>query len=184
MNNLITQTFHNTTVRVVTIDDAPWFVAADVCRALGLPVENGTTMHVSKLRPDEKRKIRVGDMTPSQDLGTPSGGLNASTTFVIVSESGLYKLIMRSNKPEAREFQNWLTRIVLPAIRKHGGYIVGEEKLATGEMTKDELISRAMQMAKEILDESARRDSAPGFGDPLRLTNDDPRLTNDRARGR
>ncbi len=43
-----------------------------------------------------------------------------------VSESGLYKLIMRSDKPAARAFQDWVTRDVLPAIRKDGGYIMGE----------------------------------------------------------
>lgn len=47
---------------------------------------------------------------------------------IIVSESGLYKLIMRSDKPEAKAFQDWVTRDVLPAIRKDGGYIMDEEK--------------------------------------------------------
>ena len=47
---------------------------------------------------------------------------------VLVSESGLYKLIMRSYKPEAKAFQNWVTQVVLPAIRKDGAYVMGEEK--------------------------------------------------------
>ena len=51
--------------------------------------------------------------------------------LTLASESGLYKLIIRSNKPEARPFQDWATRDVLPAIRKDGGYIMGEEKVAT-----------------------------------------------------
>ncbi|MEY9198345.1 prophage antirepressor-like protein [Sinorhizobium fredii] len=46
-----------------------------------------------------------------------------------ISESGLYRLIMRSDKPEAREFQDWVTRIVLPPICRDGGYILGEEKV-------------------------------------------------------
>lgn len=45
-----------------------------------------------------------------------------------IAESGLYKLIMRSDKPEARQFQDWVTRDVLPAIRKDGAYVMGEEK--------------------------------------------------------
>lgn len=57
----------------------------------------------------------------------------------LISESGLYKLIMRSDKPEARRFQDWVTREVL-AIRKDGAYVAGEEKVKTGEMTEDELI--------------------------------------------
>jgi hypothetical protein len=56
-----------------------------------------------------------------------------NTGLVCVSESGLYKLIMRSDKPEAKDFQDWVTRVVLPAIRKDGGYVMGEEKVATGE---------------------------------------------------
>jgi prophage antirepressor-like protein len=52
----------------------------------------------------------------------------------LVSKSGLYKLIMRSDKPQARAFQDWVTRVVLPAIRKTGGYVVGEEKVAAGEL--------------------------------------------------
>jgi len=47
----------------------------------------------------------------------------------MVSESGLYKLIMRSDKPQAKAFQDWVTRSVLPAIRKDGMYVMGEEKM-------------------------------------------------------
>jgi len=52
--------------------------------------------------------------------------------LLLITESGLYKLIMRSDKPEARKFQDWVTREVLPAIRKDGMYVAGEEKLKTG----------------------------------------------------
>jgi len=55
----------------------------------------------------------------------------------LVSESGLYKITMRSDKPEARAFQDWVTRVVLPAICKDGGYVMGEEKLATGKFTRN-----------------------------------------------
>lgn len=50
----------------------------------------------------------------------------------LMTESGLYKVLFQSRKPEARAFQDWVTRVVLPAIRKDGGYIMGEEKVATG----------------------------------------------------
>ena len=49
----------------------------------------------------------------------------------IITESGLYKLVMRSDKPQAKEFQDWVTGTVLPAIRKDGAYIMGEEKVVT-----------------------------------------------------
>jgi hypothetical protein len=67
-----------------------------------------------------------------------------------ISESGLYKLIMRAQRrnPEVAQFQDWVTREVLPAIRKDGGYILGEEKVRTGEMTEDELLLKAMTILK------------------------------------
>ena len=61
---------------------------------------------------------------------------------MIVSESGLYKLIMRSDKPIARYFQDWVTREVLPAVRKDGAYIMGEEKVRTGEMSEGAIRGR------------------------------------------
>lgn len=64
--------------------------------------------------------------------------------MVTISESGLYKLVIRSDKPEARDFQNLVTRVVIPAIRKDGAYIMGEEKVASGEMDEDEFVLKAM----------------------------------------
>ncbi|MDQ7835598.1 MAG: BRO family protein [Humidesulfovibrio sp.] len=56
----------------------------------------------------------------------------APQKVAVISESGLYKLIMRSDKPAAKRFQNWVTREVLPALRKDGMYVMGEEKVKTG----------------------------------------------------
>ncbi|MCC5778602.1 hypothetical protein H7H48_06035 [Nitratireductor sp. B36] len=56
---------------------------------------------------------------------------------MVISESGLYKLVMRSDKPEARGYQDWMTMTVLPAIRKDGGYIAGEEFVATALVRAD-----------------------------------------------
>lgn len=66
----------------------------------------------------------------------------------LISESGLYKLIMRAQRsnPMAAEFQDWVTRTVLPAIRKDGMYVAGEEKVATGELEEAEFVLRAMTM--------------------------------------
>src|SRR5690242_610539 len=106
-------------VRVVTIDGNPWFVAADVCRALGLTPHNGSfTHHLTRLQVGEARKAS------RSDVEVPLRGGN----LMLVSESGLYKLVLRSDKPEAREFQDWVTREVLPSIRKHGIYVAGQEK--------------------------------------------------------
>lgn len=111
---------------MVELDGNPWFVAADVCRSLGLkanPSNGSFNNHYGRLAADEK---------------TLYGPTGFSSRLMLLSESGLYKLIMRSDKPQAREFQDWVTREVLPAIRKDGMYLAGEEKVRTGEMSEDE----------------------------------------------
>ncbi|CAH1665546.1 MULTISPECIES: Bro-N domain-containing protein [unclassified Chelatococcus] len=139
---------HN--VRVVDIDGAPWFVAADVCRALDLrPGRRGEyTRHLVKLAADERTPI-----PPNQ-----IGGIHHPIS--IISESGLYKLIMRSDKPQARSFQDWVTRTVLPAIRKDGAYIKGEEKVASGELSDDEFVLRAITLLQTKVERlTAERDA-------------------------
>lgn len=120
MQNVTVFSFESAKVRTVSINGQPWFVAADVVRCLGLLGTTGN--HYAKLGADEMRKVsRI-------DLGLPGG-----KPMVLISESGLYKLIMRSDKPSARRFQDWVTRDVLPALRKDGTHVVGEEKVKTGE---------------------------------------------------
>lgn len=104
------------------IDGAPWWVAADVCRALGIHVYGGkvnVTEAMKKLQADEVRFDRI-----ELRAGFPR-------KHALVSESGLYKLIMRSDKPEARAFhaplarQDWVTRVMLPAIHKDTAHAIG-----------------------------------------------------------
>ncbi|MDP4033479.1 MAG: BRO family protein [Pseudorhodobacter sp.] len=97
---------------MVTIDNAPWFLAADVCKALGLTnAANRVAVSVSQ---EDTNRIKV---TGQRGMAT-----------ICITEAGLYKLIMRSDKPEAKAFQDWVTRDVLPAIRKDGGYIMGNRR--------------------------------------------------------
>lgn len=103
------------------LDGNPWFVAADIYKAIHLPL-GSQGYHMSRMAEDEKGYEKIA---------TPG----AEQRLRIVSESGLYKLVMRSDKPEAKAFQDWVTREVLPSIRKNGGYIAGQEKVATGEMS-------------------------------------------------
>ena len=147
-------------IRVVEIEGNPWFVGADVCRTLGLrSFKRGFGHHFSKLDADERRLVAMSEIGgrfdighPHQtDIGHPRGGLNPHTKIVLVSESGLYKLIFRSDKPEARIFQDWVARVVLPAIFRDGGYVMGEEKLsaaALSEAEQDALITKALELAK------------------------------------
>lgn len=141
--------FHNNEIRVVMIGGDPWFVAVDVCLALSIHLR-------SDGRPNTSAALTKVDSTEKQTLtGSKVHRMNLTTSnrgITLISESGLYKLVMRSDKPEARHFQDWVTRDVLPAIRKDGGYIMGEEKVATGEMSDDELILRALQVAQNKIE--------------------------------
>ena len=97
-------------VRITDLDSNPWFVAADVCRVLGYA---NPPQVVSRLDSDEKDILNVDTL----------GGAQNS---IIISESGLYSLVLTSRKPEAKAFKRWITGTVLPSIRKHGGYIAGQ----------------------------------------------------------
>ncbi len=101
---VVTFNFVAQAVRVIVIDDEPWFVASDVCAALDCNTEQ-----TRRLDDDEKGLHTVQ---------TPGG--NQQVT--IINESGLYSLILTSRKPEAKKFKKWVTSEVLPAIRKTGRY--------------------------------------------------------------
>lgn len=129
--------YHTHNIRIAVINGESWFVTRDVCEALTICIQTNGKPNVAvatrNLDPDEMALIRVGSR----------GGIQR---FSCVSESGLYKLIMRSDKKEAKEFQNWVTKEVLPAIRKDGAYISGEEKVATGELSEDEFVQKAIEI--------------------------------------
>lgn len=93
-------------VRVVERNGEPWFVAKDVCECLELTNASQTLSYLD----DDERDIISND--------TPGGKQN----MLIVSEPGLYSLVLRSRKPEAKAFKRWIVHEVLPAIRKHGIY--------------------------------------------------------------
>lgn len=96
-------------VRVVLKDGEPWFVAKDVCLSLGMDVSSG----VRGLDEDEKGLHTVQTLGGKQEMA-------------IISEAGLYSLILRSRKPEAKSFKRWVTHEVLPSIRKTGGYSLND----------------------------------------------------------
>lgn len=106
-------------VRVVMVNDTPWFVASDVCTVLGI-VHAASSIRM--LDDDEKGVHSMHTLGGDQSVS-------------IISESGLYALVLRSRKPEARQFRKWVTAEVLPAIRKTGRYETpaapSERKVAT-----------------------------------------------------
>lgn len=111
-------------IRSTQIDGEPWFVAPDVCRALALPVggpAGGASRYLSRLDAAERQVVRRGEAN-----GSPLFGNTNAPSLTLISESGLYKLIMRSDKAEALVFQNWVTQEVLPSIRKTGKYALAD----------------------------------------------------------
>lgn len=99
----------NCTVRAVVKDGEPWFVAKDVCDAL-------------ELRTNNLRAILEEDEIDLSNDYTIDIAQNGGRTPLIINESGLYSLILRSRKPEAKKFKKWVTAEVLPSIRKYGAY--------------------------------------------------------------
>jgi prophage antirepressor-like protein len=91
----------------VTLEGNPWFVATDVFKVFGLDVggtAGGATKRLTYLDASEKQTVRRGE-----EKLVPLFAGQTSPAFTLISESGLYKLIMRSDKPQARAFQDWVT---------------------------------------------------------------------------
>ena len=108
MNELQNFNFSGQDVRIITINDEPWFVGKDVADILGY---------------SNSRKA-LSDHVDDEDKGvTKSDTLGGNQNITIINESGLYSLILKSKKPEAKQFKRWVTSEVLPTIRKHGAYM-------------------------------------------------------------
>lgn len=105
-------------IRTVVIDGEPMFCLIDICKALGM---SNPTMVAQRLDEDELTKL---------DLGSRAGDTN------FITESGLYAVILRSDKPNAKKFRKWVTSEVLPQIRKTGSY---QKRLTPEEMMRIQL---------------------------------------------
>jgi prophage antirepressor-like protein len=118
-------------VRVVVRDGEPWFVASDVCAALDY--KNTSKAVADHLDDDERMTVAARDSHSNdsnqslESKGThivsPLRSRGGARHTVVINESGLYALVLRSRKPEARKFAKWVTSEVLPAIRKTGIYV-------------------------------------------------------------
>jgi prophage antirepressor-like protein len=115
-------------IRTITKDNEPMFCLMDICKALDM---KNPTMVASRLEDDEVTKF---------DLGSKRGETN------FVTESGLYAVILRSDKPNAKKFRKWVTGEVLPSIRKNGGYIANQENL-----TPEQIVANALVVAQNII---------------------------------
>lgn len=139
MNNNIQQfDFKGAALRTLT-DEAgePWFVAKDVCDILGLENSRKAT---AELDSDEKNTVTISD------------GIAGNPNKTIISEPGLYRLVMKSRKPEAKEFQRWVTHEVLPQIRRTGGYIPTTD--VDDDMT---ILAKAVMIGQRTMEAQKRR---------------------------
>ncbi|RHK27437.1 phage antirepressor Ant [Bifidobacterium adolescentis] len=134
MNNEIRKfDFRGAALRTLT-DEAgePWFVAKDVCDILGTDTR------------DLHKILESDEITNVDSIHIAQNGGKAP---LIISEPGLYRLVMKSRKPEAKEFQRWVTHEVLPQIRRTGGYI------PTSESDSDEdIMARAVLVAQKTIE--------------------------------
>ena len=121
--------FEQMNVRTVEIDDEVWFVAVDVAKALEI---KNVSDALKRLDDDERGRFNLGRQGEAW----------------IINESGLYNVILRSDKPEARRFRKWVTGEVLPRIRRTGGYIPVAE--ADDEKT---ILARAVLIGQRTMEE-------------------------------
>lgn len=121
-------------LRVLTINGEQWFVAKDVCGALGLGRQQDSTRYLDA---DEKGECLVNTTSGDQQM-------------VVVSEPGFYKLVMKSRKPVAKAFQRWVTHDVLPTIHAHGGYLT-PRKVEEVLTDPDTIIRLATELKNERL---------------------------------
>ena len=121
-------------VRTIQHGDEVWWVLRDVCRVLGMT----TPAKVAERLDDDEKGVSL--------IHTPGG----YQEITIVNEPGLYSVILRSDKPEAKTFKRWVTHEVLPSIRKTGAYNVGqeltdEEKMAHGLIAANAILQRQLK---------------------------------------
>lgn len=132
MKELQNFNFRGQDVRIVTINDEPWFVVADIAKVLGA-----------------SNSRSLAQMVDEEDKGKQS--LHSGSDATIVNESGLYTILLRSNNPQAKPFRRWVTSEVLPTIRKHGAYMTDKkaQDVLHGNGLADLLIQAGEQLKEK-----------------------------------
>ena len=127
--------YKNNEVRTTVKDGEVWWVLKDVCDVLGL----SNSRKVAERLDDDEKGVTLSDT------------LGGTQKITIINEAGLYKVILRSDKPEAKKFMHWVTHEVLPSIRKHGAYITSAkmEELMSDPDTWVKLIRTLQQERRE-----------------------------------
>ena len=142
MNELQIFNYNDTPLRTVEREDGIWFIAADVCKNLGL---DSVHTAMSRIESDEGTLVEI----PHPQNAEKTLQVNA------VNEPGLYALILGSRKPEAKDFKRWVTHEVLPSIRQHGSYALAP----TQPMTPAQLLAAQAQL---LVDMERRMDEMQG----------------------
>lgn len=140
MTDISIQVFNNEDfgeVRALTIDQQPWFVAKDVCDALGI-----ATNHLR----EEGRGL------DDDEVANLPNWEGKGAAPLIITEAGLYTLILRSRKPEAKRFKRWVTHEVLPSIRRDGAYIA-----AAPDESDDVIMARALLAAQRTIERTRQQ---------------------------
>lgn len=140
MSNLKIYKYGSSELRTIEKDGGLWWVLKDVCDVLGL---SNPTMIASRLDEDEKDIFKT---KPDLGMDIPNRGMT------IINESGLYNVILRSDKPQAKNFKRWVTHEVLPSIRRHGAYMT-EKTLEEAILNPDYLL----KLAQTLKDETDKR---------------------------
>lgn len=165
MPDLLSYHFDTAEVRVVIRDGKPWWAAFDVCAILGL---KNVTRAISRLRQKEKMlvqgfelsvqpllEVKVTNVHDDEKDVHSMNTLGRSQDMWVVNNTGLYRLIFRSRKPEAERFQDWVYEDVLPSIQQHGFYTtvntLHDQILALHMANKTQ--QEAFALERKILDE-------------------------------
>lgn len=158
-NNIINFTFENQGIRVIEINGEPWWIGKDVCACFG---DQNHNRSIGRVDDYDKRVVPIID------------SLGRTQNATVLNESGIYALLFAMQPQKAHNngvsdeypievvqrmdklhrFKRWVTSEVLPSIRKHGGYIAGQESL---EMSQEEFLAKAMQVANKVLEDRAKR---------------------------
>ncbi|MEG3929468.1 BRO family protein [Microcoleus sp. T3_D1] len=127
--------FETLAIRIATLDGEPWFVAKDLCDVLDVA---NPSQALSRLEEDEKNTIILNE----GNRGNPS--------ISVISESGMYALVLSSRKPAAKSFRKWVTAEVLPAIRKTGTYSVPVATPAPVPQSSLDVLAQSLQALTQV----------------------------------
>lgn len=178
--NIVPFNYDDHQVRVVTIEGEPWFVLADLCKVLGLA--RGAAQVTERLDDGVRQTYPITD------------SMGRTQQATIVSEPGMYEVVIRSDKPEAVAFRRWLTGTVLPEIRRTGSYNAQpavsspEEQMALGLMAAQKMLAAKDEQIAELAPAANSwnklADAAGDFSvaEAAKILSRDPQITTGRDR--